>query len=141
VPVSAGYRDHIADLFRPFGEVTFKRFFGGVGLYHKAKLFGFIMRDRVYLKTDADTRKSYEAERAEPFTFTNARGETVATGYFELPARLHDDSDELGRWIRRAHEIATAPRASKRATKKGKLPSDLPILPPRGAKRAKKKKP
>lgn len=138
MPVSAGYRDHIADLLRPYGGVTFKRFFNGVGLYHKAKLFGFIMSDRVYLKTNAETRAAYEAEAAEPFTFKKG-AETVVTGYFELPARLHDDTDELGRWIRDAQEVAETPRGGRRAPAKGKLPRDLPILEPRTVKKPKKK--
>ncbi|MDZ4867572.1 MAG: TfoX/Sxy family protein [Alphaproteobacteria bacterium] len=132
--INAAFRDHIADLFNPYGAVTFKRFFGGTGLYHKERLFGFIMRDRVYLKTNDETRAAYEAEGAEPFTFKNAAGETITISYYELPARLHDDTDELGRWVRQAHDVATVPRTRKRAISKGKLPSDLPLLP------AKKKK-
>lgn len=133
MPVSAQFRDYVAELLNPFGQVTFKRFFGGIGLYHKDKLFGFVMRDRIYLKTDAETRAEFEAEGAEPFTFKNAKGETLTITYYELPARLHDDEDELGRWIRKAHGVATATRA-KRATK-GKLPDDLPLRPARKKKR------
>lgn len=127
--VNAAFRDHIADLFNPYGTVTFKRFFGGTGLYFKDRLFAFIMRDRVYMKTNAETRAAYEAEGAEPFTFKNAAGETIAIAYYELPARLHDDTDELSRWVRQAHEVATVPRGRKRAISKGKLPTDLPLLP------------
>jgi DNA transformation protein len=140
VAVSAGFRDHIADLFRPFGAIAFKRFFGGVGLYHKDKLFGFIMRDRVYLKTNDATRKAYLAEDAEPFTFTKTTtGETIEIAYYELPARLHDDTDELGRWVRQAQDVALATKSGKRAPAKGKLPRDLPILEPSAAKPKKKK--
>src|SRR5262245_39554920 len=104
--VSAELKSHIGDLLAPLGDVKFKRFFSGAGFYHKDKLLGFIIRDRVYLKADDRTRRDFEAEGTGPFTFKKHTGEMISTSYFEVPARVFEDPDEMVAWARRAYDVA-----------------------------------
>ncbi len=43
--VSAEFRDYVADLFAPLGDVKIKLMFGGAGIYFKDQMFGLIADD------------------------------------------------------------------------------------------------
>jgi DNA transformation protein len=128
VAVSAAFRDYVADLFAPLGEVKIKLMFGGAGVYFKDQMFALIADDRIYLKVNDETRPSFEAEGLKPFVFQMKSGELVAMSYFEVPPRLLDDPDELARWARRAYETAIAARGKKKSAAKNAPPRDLPLV-------------
>jgi DNA transformation protein len=108
------------DLFREFGPIALKRFFGGEGIYSGDIMIGMIFSDIVYLKTDEETRKPFLAERTKPFTFKKG-GETVVTGWYALPDRLYDDPDELAEWARAAYGVAAAsPTTTRKRTRAAK---------------------
>ena len=109
------------DLFREFGPIALKRFFGGEGIYSGDIMIGMIFGDIIYFKTDENTRKPFLAERTKPFTFKKGR-ETVVTGWYALPDRLYDDPDELAEWARAAYGVASASPTTtrKRAQSKKK---------------------
>jgi DNA transformation protein len=135
--VSAAFRDYTTDLFAPFGEVKIRAMFGGAGIYHKDQIFGLIIAERIYLKTDEVTRPAFQREGSKPFIFKTKDGEIVAMNYLELPSRLLDDADELKSWAQAAYEAAIRSRGKKRAgtakkTKGRSLdPRDLPLVSPR----------
>ena len=65
--------DHISELFAAFGRVHVKSMFGGAGLYADTVMFGLVVDDVIYLKTDAHTRAAFERENCHPFSYdTNA---------------------------------------------------------------------
>ena len=105
------------DLFAEFGPITLRRFFGGEGIYAGATMIGSIFRDVIYFKTDAESRKPFEAEKCKPFTFHKGK-ELITTTWLAIPDRLYDDPGELARWARAALAVALAsPTAKKRARK------------------------
>lgn len=108
------------DLFREFGPIALKRFFGGEGIYSGDVMIGMIFSDVVYFKTDEETRKLFLAERTKPFTFKKG-GETVVTGWYALPDRLYDDPDELAEWARAAYGVAAAAPTATRKRAAAKL--------------------
>src|SRR5206468_12753142 len=93
------------DLFASFGPITLRRFFGGEGVCSGDIMFGMIFGERIYFKTNDETRKTFLAERCEPFTFEKG-GETIVTGWYAVPDRLYDDPDELAGWARAALDVA-----------------------------------
>ena len=114
------------DLFREFGPVKLRRFFGGEGIYAGDVMIGMIFDDIVYFKTDEETRQAFVAAKTNPFSFHKGK-ELVVTTWFALPDRLYDDSEELAVWARAAHRVAAAsPTAKKKARKAIK-----PARPPR----------
>jgi DNA transformation protein and related proteins len=131
VGVAAEFHEYVVDLFSAFGPVTVKRMFGGAGIYHKDRMFGLIGGDRIYLKANDETRPAFEAEGSKPFAFQMKGGESVMTGYFELPSRLLDDPDELAKWARNAYEVAVAARGKKKKPRPNTPPADLPLVAPR----------
>jgi DNA transformation protein len=102
-----------ADLFHAFGKITVRRMFGGEGLFVEGIIIGLVMKDQVYLKTDDETRKVFIAEKCTPFSFKKS-GKTIATHYFAIPDRLHDDPEEFADWARRAERVARAEPKKRR---------------------------
>lgn len=113
MPVSQEFRDFVLDQLVKVPHDQ-RRMFGGVGLFSDGLMFGIITRsDALYLKTDETTAPDYEALGAKPFTYTRNGATRTMGGYFEVPADLLDDADELSEWARRAIEVARRIAATK----------------------------
>ena len=93
------FRDYVLDQLGGLEGLVCKRMFGGYGLYARDVFFAIINKDTLFFTTDADSRKAYEAKGMEPFR-PNAK-QTIKS-YYEVPAEILEDSDELLRWARRA---------------------------------------
>ena len=137
--VSAAYQEYLNDLFAPLGDIKIGRMFGGAGIYHKGQFFALVIAERIYLKTDDQTRAAFEREGSKPFVYQTKDGEQSSHTYLELPARLLDDPDELKAWARDAYEAAVRAKGKKSRpkTKKGRPleTSDLPLVQPRKKRR------
>jgi DNA transformation protein len=110
-------RDFLIDLFSDFGPVTVRRMFSGFGISADGTNFALALRGGLYFRADEQTIPRFEAERSEPFQYrTRAKTVTVAS-YWQLPARLYDDPEELTVWARAA--LAAAERAALAKGRKG----------------------
>jgi TfoX/Sxy family transcriptional regulator of competence genes len=110
----SGSRDEAernADLLGELGEVTVERFFGGWGLRHEGRQFGFVM-DTLYLVTDEPLRKVLQDRGSHPFSFARS-GDQVSTKYWSVPADARDDPDALVAFAR-----ASLPHAPTRRTRR-----------------------
>jgi DNA transformation protein and related proteins len=113
MPVSPEYLDYLIDQLKVFGPVTAKRMFGGAGLYHQGVFFGLVADDVLYFKVDERNRADYEAGGSGPFRPFGS----YAMGYFEVPADVLEDPDELAIWSRKAFE-ANGKKIKKKANAK-----------------------
>jgi DNA transformation protein and related proteins len=104
--------DHIVELFAAVGPVRVRRMFGGAGVYAADTMFALVTGGVIYLKADKQTIPDFECESLAPFTYTTKVGKSVATSYWRMPDRLHDDPDELAVWARRS--VDAAQRAADR---------------------------
>jgi DNA transformation protein and related proteins len=119
-------RDFLADLFASFGPVTIRRMFSGFGISADGTTFALSLRSGLYFRADETTIPQFEAEGSKPFSYqTRARTVTVAS-YWELPARLFDDTDELGQWARAALGAAQRAASKKRKPAKRAATRDQP---------------
>jgi|SRR5665213_722045 len=134
-------RDFLIDLFSDFGPVTIRPMFSGFGISVDGTNFAMALRAGLYFRADEATIPRFEAEGSKPFQYqTSARTVTVGS-YWQLPARLFDDPEELTQWARAAlgaaQRAALRKRPKKRAAAKkavtGKEPAAI-------RKRATKKK-
>ena len=100
MPVSPEYLDYLIDQLKAFGPVTAKRMFGGAGLYHQGVFFGIVADDTLYFKIDDANKADYEAAGSGPFRPFG----TYAMGYYEVPADVLEDPDELVLWAKKAFE-------------------------------------
>jgi DNA transformation protein len=112
------------DLFAEFGPVTLRRFFGGEGIYADDVMIAMVFGDRIYFKTDAESRKAYLDERSEAFSFVKkGTGETVVTGWYAVPERLYDDPECFAGWARTARDVAlVSPMTMRKRQSSGSRP-------------------
>lgn len=105
-------RDFLIDLFSDFGPVTIRRMFSGYGISADGINFALALRAGLYFRADEATIPQFEAEGSTPFQYQQRRSGKVVTvnSYWELPARLFDDSEELTGWAKAA--LAAAQRAA-----------------------------
>jgi DNA transformation protein len=111
-------RDFLIDLFSDFGPVTIRRMFSGFGISADGTNFALALRSGLYFRTDEQTIPQFEAEGSKPFSYQTRAKTVTVNSYWELPARLFDDSGELADWARAA--LAAAQRAALRKRPKGR---------------------
>lgn len=117
------FTDYLTELFEQFGPVYVRRMFGGHGVYHDGMIFGLVVDDTLYLKTDPATAHRFESRGLGPFEFNKA-GKTIKTSYYLAPAEILDDPEQAALWARQSFEIAyrvnnrTGKQAGRRKRKK-----------------------
>src|SRR4051812_43448030 len=122
-------RDFLIDLFAGFGPVTIRRMFSGFGISAEGTNFALSLRSGLYLRADDQTIPQFEAEGSKPFSYQTRTKTVTVNSYWELPARLFDDSDELAEWARAA--LAAAQRAAlKKRPKRRKTAARAPAKKP-----------
>jgi DNA transformation protein and related proteins len=105
-------RDFLIDLFADFGPITIRRMFSGFGISADGTNFALALRAGLYLRADEQTIPQFEAEGSQPFQYQTRTKTVTVNSYWQLPARLFDDSEELADWARAA--LAAAQRAALR---------------------------
>jgi len=114
-------RDFLIDLFADFGPVTIRRMFSGFGISVDGTNFALALRSGLYFRADEQTIPQFEAEGSKPFQY-QTRAKTVTVGsYWQLPARLFDDTEELSGWARAS--LAAAQRAALKKRPKARKPA------------------
>jgi DNA transformation protein and related proteins len=103
-------REFLIDLFSSFGPVTIRRMFSGYGISADGTNFALALRSGLYLRADETTIPQFEAEGSRPFQYQTRAKTVTVNSYWELPARLFDDTDELSAWARAS--LAAARRAA-----------------------------
>lgn len=107
-----GFRDLLVELFEPVGGVTFRKMFGGLGIFRQGLMFGLVADDTLYFKADDATSISFKAEGSGPFVYYG-KDRPVAMQYWRLPERLYDDPDEFRKWALDAFAVAERAREEK----------------------------
>jgi len=93
------FKDYVLDQLEMLGAVRARVMFGGHGLYRGQAFFGILHQGRLYFRTDARTRPDYIARGMSPFR-PNPRQTLVS--YYEVPADVLDDAENLAVWARAA---------------------------------------
>lgn len=158
MPHKNEYLEYVLEQLAGLPGVRSRRMFSGAGLYQDEVFFGLLFRDTLYFKVNDSNRPDYEARRMAQFKPYEDRPEVSFT-YYEVPAEVLEDRDELAVWARRSVEAAAAIQAAKaakrakrtkRAKRKspkrkqvvGKTPQRVSAkrVPAKGAKRPKQKR-
>jgi DNA transformation protein len=112
--VSVEFRRYVLDQLHGLGRVTARPMFGGVGLYNDNLFFALLDNDTLYFKVNDATRPRYAALGMKPFCPYPDDPSREMGGYFEVPADVLEDADELVTWARQASEVALSARDGKR---------------------------
>jgi len=116
-------RDFLIDLFSDFGPVTIRRMFSGYGISADGTNFALALRAGLYFRADEATIPQFEAEGSGPFQYQQRKSGKVVivNSYWELPARLFDDQEELTGWAKAALAAAQRAALSKRPRSRKKV--------------------
>jgi DNA transformation protein len=85
--------------------------FGGVGIYSGAFFFALIADDVLYFKVDDSNRTDFERRGMGPFRPYGEDGEVMQ--YYEVPADLLEDPEQLRTWAEKAVAVARSKRARR----------------------------
>ena len=119
-------RDFLIDLFSDFGPVTIRPMFSGFGISADGVNFALSLRAGLYFRADEQTIPRFEAEGSKPFQYQTSKRSVTVASYWQLPARLFDDPEELSEWARAALGAAQRaalkkrPKARQKASKAAK---------------------
>jgi DNA transformation protein len=111
-------RDFLIDLFADFGPVTIRKMFSGYVISADGTNFALALRAGLYFRADDQTIPQFEAEGSKPFQYQTRTKTVTVNSYWQLPARLFDDSEDLANWARAA--LAAAQRAALRKRPKAR---------------------
>jgi len=111
--VSDDFREYVLEQLIGVRGVTWRRMFGGIGLYAEAAFFGVIDDDQLFFRVDDATRPDYQARGAKPFA--PIPGAKPMMGYFAVPSEVLEDREALGEWALGAVAVARSARKRPRA--------------------------
>jgi DNA transformation protein len=118
--VSESYRTFVLEqIGRVIPRVRGKSMFGGVGVYAGDHFFALIDDDVLFFKVDDTTRPDFIA--AGMRAWSPFEDDRESKGYYQLPAELLEEPDELRGWVEKAVRVAADKKKSKtKATSKAK---------------------
>ena len=99
----AGFKAFVEDQLSGLHGVVCRAMFGGYGIYQGRTFFGIIYRGQLYFKTSEATGRRYEEAGMKLFR-PNAK--QTLKSYYEVPADVVENSDELAVWAQEAIRIA-----------------------------------
>ena len=101
------FTDYVMDQLHGLGAVSCRPMFGGYGLYQGAVFFGIIFKGRLYFKTDSTTQPRYREMGMTPF---RPSAKQTLKAYYEIPADILEDPEQLVAWARQAIHTAVGSR-------------------------------
>jgi DNA transformation protein len=97
---------HYVDLLADWARVTTRPLFGAVALYRNDLVFAIIWKGGLYFKVDDALRKEYEAAGSRPLGYRSAGKDQALQSYWEVPAEIVEDRDNLYRDAEAAYQAA-----------------------------------
>jgi DNA transformation protein len=104
--VSDEFVDYVVEQLSGWGEVSVRRMFGGAGLYREGTMFCVLADDAAYLKVDDSNRDEFLRAGSAPFEPYPDKIKTTIRTYYEIPAEVLENPDELTRWAQRSWLVA-----------------------------------
>jgi DNA transformation protein len=106
--VTEGFRAFVLEQLDGVKDLRARAMFGGVGLYAGDVFFGILAADTLYFKVDDGNRGRYEAAGMTPFRPYADRAMTMP--YYQVPAGVLEDAEELAAWARASVRVAARAR-------------------------------
>src|SRR5438552_3162781 len=106
--------EYIKDLFVEIDGITYRRMFGGYGIYKNGLTFAIIFKGSLYCRVDELTRGNYEKLGSQTFVYETKTGPRVLKSHLELPSAILEDPDELTIWIEKSYQAARKAKSLKR---------------------------
>ena len=102
--ISDEFAEFVVDQLSGWSEVSVRKMFGEAGLCCGGVMFGLIADDVAYLKVDDSSRDDFV--KAGSSAFQPYPDKAVTMSYYEIPADVLADRDELALWAERSLAVA-----------------------------------
>ncbi len=109
---SSSYVEYAVELLAGLGPVRARAMMGGHIVHCGGVAVALVYDDRLYLKTDEETRETFLAAGGEPFTY-ELRGRVVEMSYCTPPDAALDGVEAMQPWA----ELALAAALRKHRTR------------------------
>jgi DNA transformation protein and related proteins len=109
--VSVSFRTYLLEQMGQIRHVSTRPMFGGLCIFADGRAFALVAEDTLYFKVDDSNRPDFEAVGMGPFLPWGDPDRPMQ--YYELPAQVLEDPDELALWMAKA--IAVAERVKPRS--------------------------
>jgi DNA transformation protein len=98
----------VYDLLGHVRDVTFRKMFGGYGLYLGGDIFGIITDvDELRFKVDDSNRKQYEDMGSTPFVYTGHKNrKPTVMNYYLVPESIMEDREKIYDWVVQSAELS-----------------------------------
>lgn len=106
MPVSDEFIDYVIEQLAIWADVSVRKMFGGAGLYYDSKMFGLIADDIAYLKVDDSNREDFVKAGSSSFNPFPEKAKTTVMPYYEIPADILENRDQLAVWAERSLSVA-----------------------------------
>ncbi len=106
------YVEH--ELLAEVDGISVRRMFDGHGVYRHGIFIALINEGTLYFKVDEVTQKDYEREGSKPFVYTGHSGKPVALSFWEVPASVADNPQEIQSWAIAAYDAALRAKKKKK---------------------------
>lgn len=86
---------HAIDLYADLGDLSTRKMFGGLGIYHRGTIFALVMSDgRMLIKGQGAMQARFDAMGMKRWTYTRPGRKETAMPYWELPDSAREDPEE-----------------------------------------------
>ena len=109
---SKEFIEFLHEVFESFGPIQAKRMFGGYGIYHDGLMFGLVIANQLYLKTDTENITFFQDKGLGPFIY-DMKGKPVQLSYHQAPEAMLDERELAAQWARRSWDAALRAQAAK----------------------------
>ena len=119
--ISVSFRTFVLEQLGQVRPVTSRPMFGGLTFFAEGRAFALASHDILYFKVDASNRPDFVAAGMGPFLPFGDPAKPMQ--YYELPAEVLEDPEELGQWMAKAIAVAAkAPSKAKTKRNAGREP-------------------
>jgi DNA transformation protein len=102
--VSEDYKSYIEERFSAFGEVEFKKMFGGYGIFREGIMFAMISPGDIFrMRADDNNVGDYQKEGMQQFP---SHGGKKGMPYWDVPAYVIENQNDLKLWAEKSYKAA-----------------------------------
>jgi len=104
--------EYALDMLREEEGISFKKMFGGFGLFKNKLPVALILNSGIYMKVNKFNRDDYVKAGSEPFSYVR-RGKEIYLSNWLLPEEAMDSVELFVEWFNKSYAAALEKRLGK----------------------------
>ena len=105
--------EHILDLLDDEEGISFKRMFGGYGIFKNELAVALILRSEIFMKVDQSNINDYKSAFSKPFTYKK-NGKDISLSNWSIPSEILEDKDLFIEWFLKSYRVALNKKIGKK---------------------------